>query len=557
MRERCLILLVEAGADLRQGAPPELLSRERELSGLIRSQAQYQMELSLNGRDASELAEVSNEIAPLRAEYHEIQGQLRVQNPQALSLARFEPMDLQQIQNELRDNDTLLLEVALGDERSHLWAVTSKSLHSYELPARKIIDDAASEVYKLVTARQRFGQVDSGYQAQIEDSDKLFLEKASRLSEMLFGPVAEHLGTRRLVLVTEGALQLVPFDALPAPLAKTSGPVESKPLVLNHEIIELQSVSTLRAIRAGKNQRGATSRIAAVIADPVFTRSDDRVQYQGLSSAIASAAPEQNRPEFAQRALEGLRRGGGPSRLAHASEEADAISAAAPRGTTMVAKGFDANRETAMSPRVGEYQIVHFATHGFLDSEHPELSGIVLTLVDRNGVETNGLMPLHDIYGLDLAAELTVLSACQTALGKDIKGEGLVGLTHSFMSAGSKSVVASLWKVDDRATAILMADFYQAMLQKGMTPAAALRSAKLKMMQDKRWSAPYFWAGFIVQGEYTNHIAVENNSWALLGVVLLFCLVVISSGPIIFKRLKRRSFPAERNRTTPWLTRLI
>src|SRR4029079_1643095 len=118
------------------------------------------------------------------------------------------------------------------------------------------------------------------------------------------------------------------------------------------------------------------------------------------------------------------------------------------------------------------------------------------------------LMPLHDIYSLDLSAELTVLSACQTALGKDIKGEGLVGLTHAFMSAGSKSVVASLWKVDDRATAVLMADFYEAMLQQGMTPSAALRSAKLKMMRDKQWNEPYYWAGFVLQGEYTNHIAV-------------------------------------------------
>jgi len=206
----------------------------------------------------------------------------------------------------------------------------------------------------------------------------------------------------------------------------------------------------------------------------------------------------------------------------------------------MIARGFDATRETAMSAHLGEYQILHFATHGLLDNNHPELSGIVLTMVDKNGVDRNGVMPLHDIYNMDLSAELTVLSACQTALGKDIKGEGLVGLSHSFISAGSKTVVASLWKVDDQATATLMADFYQSMLQKGRSPAAALRAAKLKLMQDKRWSAPYFWAGFVVQGEYTNHIAVENNAWRHLGVIVLLSLLLISCGLIVFNVRRRR-----------------
>ena len=159
----------------------------------------------------------------------------------------------------------------------------------------------------------------------------------------------------------------------------------------------------------------------------------------------------QNQPVV--RDFESRLRGGGAMRLVHASEEADAIFEAAPRGTGMVAKGFDARRETAMSSLVGEYKIVHFATHGFLNSEHPELSGIVLSMVNTDGNKTNGFMPLHDIYSLNLSADLVVLSACDTALGKDIKGEGLVGLTRGFMSAGSKSVVASLWKVDDRATA--------------------------------------------------------------------------------------------------------
>ena len=162
-------------------------------------------------------------------------------------------------------------------------------------------------------------------------------------------------------------------------------------------------------------------------------------------------------------------------------------------------------------------------------------------MVDQNGVEKNGVMPLHDIYNMDLSAELTVLSACQTALGKDIKGEGFVGLTDSFISAGSKSVVSSLWKVDDRATAALMEDMYQSMLQKGMSPAAALRAAKLKVMQDKRWSNPYYWAGFVVQGEYTNHINIKTNSRRNLGVIVILSLLLISCGLIVAAKRRKNT----------------
>jgi CHAT domain-containing protein/tetratricopeptide (TPR) repeat protein len=548
-RARALVDLIrESGADIRHGAPPELISREAELSGLIQRQAQYQLQLKLNGKDSSEIAELENQIVQLRSEYQQVQARIREQNPRALALAQFHPLSLREIQSELRQDD-ILLEFSLGDERSHLWMVTSDSFQSFQLPDRRTIEELSTEVYKLVTTRQQLDQEagTASNQAQIEESDKLFLEKARQLSQVLFGQIATQLSNKRLVLVTEGKMQLVPFAALPGSSAPVNSNASLKSLILDHEIVVLPSISTLRAIRAvEKKTRESTDKIAAVIADPVLTTSDARVQKSSLAPAVASAATDADRPESAQRAIDGLR-SGGLARLIHSSEEADAIAQAAPRGTTMIAKGFDATRETAMNASLGEYQIVHFATHGFLDSDHPELSGIVLTMVDKNGVAKNGVMPLHDIYNMNLSAELTVLSACQTALGKDIKGEGFVGLTHSFISAGSKSVVASLWKVDDRATAILMADFYQSMLQKGMSPAAALRAAKLKVMQDPRWNAPYFWAGFVVQGEYTNHIHIENNSRRHLGVIALLSLLLISYGLIMYGvRRRRRSFLAGR-----------
>jgi CHAT domain-containing protein len=168
----------------------------------------------------------------------------------------------------------------------------------------------------------------------------------------------------------------------------------------------------------------------------------------------------------------------------------------------MAALDFQASRATATSQALGQYRIIHFATHGLLDSEHPELSGLVLSLVDDHGKPQNGFLDLEDIYNLSLSADLVVLSACETGLGKDIKGEGLVGLTRGFMYVGVPSVIASLWKVDDVATAELMEHFYRAMLQRNESPAAALRSAQLEMLKSRRWANPYYWAGFTMQGEW-------------------------------------------------------
>jgi CHAT domain-containing protein len=549
-RARSLIdVLTESGADIRQGVAPKVLDRERELQSLLRSQARYQMELAISGKNQTESSEVARQIDQLRTEYQEIEAQLRDQNPRFVTLTQPVPLTLEQIQAGLDHGDTILLEYALGDERSYLWAVTADSLRSYELPPRAALEDAGREVYKLLTARQAIsGKIDGGYQANVEESDRLYYEKALKLSQILLGQVADQLGTKRLVVVTEGVLQYIPLDALPTPQKQIVGanagqtlPTDLPPLIETSEIVTLPSISTLVAIRQEKHKISSNNKIVAVLADPVFSSNDDRVQNGTPPPVFAFSGSDQSTRQPALRSFEGLARSGGAMRLVHASEEADAILAATPRGTGMVARGFDATRETAMSSLVGEYKIVHFATHGFLNSEHPELSGIVLTMVNQDGSRTNGFMPLHDIYNLNLSADLVVLSACDTALGKDIKGEGLVGMTRGFMSAGSKSVVASLWKVDDRATAMLMAHFYKAMLEDGLPPAAALRSAKQRIKQEKTWSAPYFWAGFALQGEYKERIVVDSGSWLRIGLALSLALVVISSGLLILQRRRRRA----------------
>ena len=290
------------------------------------------------------------------------------------------------------------------------------------------------------------------------------------------------------------------------------------PLIVEHEIVNLPSASALAVLRREIRDRQTASKAVAVLADPVFEADDPRVASY-TAKAVDTGTPGSgntgiSRPSVAaslrpgtelHRALRdvGILREGGPGipRLLSSREEADAIMAAA-AGAGMKAVGFQASRATATSPELGQYRIVHFATHGLLNSEHPELSGLVLSLVDEQGKPQDGFLRLHDIYNLNLPVDLVVLSACNTGLGKEVRGEGLVGIVRGFMYAGAARVVASLWKVDDEATAELMKRFYQQMLQGGLTPAAALRAAQMEMWKQKRWHSPYYWAAFVLQGEW-------------------------------------------------------
>jgi CHAT domain-containing protein len=345
-------------------------------------------------------------------------------------------------------------------------------------------------------------------------------------------------------------LQYIPFDSLPLPLAppdkdqaagaRADGS-EGSFLVSRHEIIILPSISTLAAIRREKSQAGPTDHVVAVLADPVFTQDDSRVPSR--QNLVASAAPSTDESGLAQRAFRDFGNAddaGGVMRLTHTSQEADAILEAAPRDAVLVARGFEASRETAMSSRLGQYKIIHFATHGFINSEHPELSGIVLSMVNRQGERENGFLQLRDIYNLNLSADLVVLSACKTGLGKDVRGEGLVGLTRGFMYAGAKSVVASLWEVDDSATAELMGYFYRAMLQEGMSPAAALRTAKESMRRQRPSLPPYYWAGFVLQGEYRESLKVGGRTWPPAKVI--FALLITISAVLYVLARQRVGF---------------
>jgi CHAT domain-containing protein len=467
-----LDLLSEVHADIRQGVEAALLKREQFLQESLNFKTERQMRLLGRKHTEEQAAAAEKEIQTLASEYRETKAQIRARSPRYAALTQPHPLTAAEIQQQVLDRDTLLLEYALGDERSFLWAVTPDSLTSHVLPKRAAIEEAARRAYEQLNANSPRGS-NEGVEA---------------LSRILLGPVAAQLGSKRLVVVTEGALQYIPFGALIAPAARF-------PAIVEHEIVNLPSASTLAVLRREMQGRTPAPKLVAVLADPVFDSGDPRVA--GLRSGPVGSKTPDNLERSAKDA--GLLRF---DRLRSSRFEAEAIRSLTREGERLEALDFKASRETAMSSALGQYRILHFATHGLLNSRHPEISGLVLSLVDSEGKPQNGFLQSHEIYNLKLGADLVVLSACQTALGKEIRGEGLLGLTRGFMYAGAPRVIASLWRVPDRATAELMKRFYQAMISDGLPPAAALRAAQLQMWKEKRWAAPYYWAGFTLQGEW-------------------------------------------------------
>ncbi|HYH85194.1 MAG TPA: CHAT domain-containing protein [Pyrinomonadaceae bacterium] len=515
-RARSLLeTLAEANADIRQGADPALLERERISRQQLNNKAQQQMNLLSGKHTEQEAAAVAKEIERLTTEFQQVEAEIRQKSPRYAALTQPRPLSLREIQTQVLDRDTLLLEYSLGEERSYLWAVTPTSITSYELPKRAEIKAAAQELYELLTtpppqaasAAPKKRELGGGSRRQ---AGAQLTQSASRLSRMLLGPVAPLLGKKRLLIVGDGALQYIPFAALPVPTGG-AGTGADTPLVVEHEIVNLPSASTLAVLRREAGGRATATKTLAVLADPVFERSDERLKARAGKTESRDAAAGARADESRGLALAvttSAKQSGvadadlGLPRLPGTRREAGAIARLVPPARRKEALDFAASRATATSPDLGQYSYVHFATHGFLNSEHPELSGIVLSMFDERGAAQDGFLRAHEVFNLKLSADVVTLSACQTGLGKEIRGEGLVGLTRGFMYAGAPRVVVSLWNVNDAATAELMTRFYRGMLRQRLRPAQALQAAQVSLLREKRFQSPYFWAAFTLQGEW-------------------------------------------------------
>jgi len=493
-RARSFLELLSAGpTNARDGVDPALLAKERELSDAINSKAQLQVQL-FTAQQSEEADKLCKELDSLVTELAQVRDKIRQASPRSATLMIPELLSLNEVQQKLLDDDTVMLEYVLGDDRSYVWVVTRSTSSSYELPSRKEIETAARKLYESIVSRQvLYNDSVADRTARQAKADTEIPAQTAVLSKILLGPLAGNLDKKRLLVVADGALQYIPFQLLTAPNTGNY-------LIQTHEIVNSPSASTLALLQAAAANRKPALNSIAVLADPVFEMDDPRIKQR--SDIIAQRIGAANELHQALRDAGISPDGVQIPRLRGSGAEADQIMAAAPWRTAMKAVGFAANRERVLGSELANYRIIHFATHGIINSDRPELSGIVLSLFDSNGRSQDGFLRLHDIYNLHLPADLVVLSACSTGLGKDVRGEGLIGLTRGFMYAGASGVIASLWKVDDDATAELMKHFYEALFQKSMAPPAALRYAQLTLSQNKRWESPYYWAGFVIQGRY-------------------------------------------------------
>ncbi|MBK9314787.1 MAG: tetratricopeptide repeat protein [Acidobacteria bacterium] len=521
-RARSLIeMLTEANARIREGVAPQLLDRERLLQQQLNEKADSLARLYTGNFTAEQVNELKSAIDSLTSEFQEVRSQIRLSSPRYAALTQPSPLTLDQIQNRILDDETVLLEYALGEKRSFLWMVSRQGMSSHALPDRSTIEALARQTHQLFSKPNSIAAPPSSqrrlkYIPGAEPDPQAAARQAfNELSRMLLGPVAGKLGTKRLLIVAEGALQYVPFAALIEPAPRRTGRRNSgrttggagAPLIINHEIVSLPSASTLAVIRNETADRQPAPELLAILADPVFEKDDERVHGRP-DQKVAKPAESQGQTVAGERLIKHLKQKDGQTgplripRLPFTREEAGIVSALVPPANRLEALDFAANRTTATSESLSRYRYLHFATHGYLDSERPELSALVLSLVNEKGAQQSGFLYAHEVYNLKLPAEVVVLSACETGLGKEIRGEGLVGLTRGFMYAGAPRVVVSLWSVNDKATAELMGAFYRHMLAEGMRPAAALRAAQIEMLQKPHWQSPYFWAAFVLQGEW-------------------------------------------------------
>jgi CHAT domain-containing protein len=477
-RARTLLeTLGDAALDSRRGVDPALLGQARDLRRQINFWS-YRLAALADRRDtAANAAAIRERLDAMLAGYRETLARIDGASPRDAAFFSPQPLKIGEIQRQVLDPDTMLLRIALGPERSHAWAVTRDLVAGVVLPGQAQIEPVARRVHDLVS-RPRTTRGASALPDQ-------YRVEAAALSEMLLAPVARHLTTKRVLIVCDGILQLVPFAALPVPGTPNL-------LIDRHEVVMLPSASLLAALRRETARRPRAPLALAVIADPVYEAGDARVSRRPAAQGKTVATS-------------GSTGTGSPvlARLPFARLEAERITELVPPAQRFVAMGFDASPAMATSPRMRRYRIVHFAVHAEADPHDPELSSIALSLVGPSGELRDGFLRLHDIRAsLTLRADLVVLSACRTALGKDEPGEGVLGLARTFFHAGAARVVASLYRVDDEAAFELMGLFYEAMLGRDrLSPAAALRQAQVRMSSQARWRDPHWWSAFVLMGE--------------------------------------------------------
>lgn len=512
-------LLRDTQTNLLAGVDPQLATREKTLRQAIRAKVDHRIELlSAKTLKEKDLNEVETTLARLRTEHEQISAELRKLNPAYGEITQPVASSLPQIQNEIENDQTAVLEYLLGDYGSYAWVVTRNNIKLVELRDEATITSAVQNVYNLLAQRPR------------KDTETSLTKAIDDLSSLVIAPLADQLTAQRIIVVADGALNYVPFQLL-------TSPTDQQPMIASHEIVNAPSASILSQLNREKATRPSPEKTLIAFGYPAFASNYAELRGKSSNDLVAQVrADEKERWGYAMRDIEVQ---GDAVDIAHVQPlqySRDELAKLKDIGgpSSSIVTGFDATRDTFQRTNFSKVAILHVATHGILDPNRPEYSGFILSTVDPEGRPQKGFITVRDIFELQAPVDLVVLSACRTGLGKDVRGEGLIGLTRGFMYAGASSVAATLWNVNDEVTAELMKLFYANMLDKGMAPAAALREAQNTIRQQPQWRSPHYWAGFTFQGEYKLPIKTHSNSPTagklpiiIAGVLLLVLFLVV------------------------------
>jgi CHAT domain-containing protein/tetratricopeptide (TPR) repeat protein len=527
-RARSLLdLLNESGAEITEGVPEELLREKRENLSRQSEIAARLTGVELGGADKKKKPEeLEGELDELQNRLDSIENRIRSKSPRYAQLTAARPLTLEEVRRQVLDEETALLEYSLGEERSYLFAVTRGGLSVARLPGREevgrlvvnfrqqlIPTPVRRSIIDLVATAvdpQRGLRVATAKPDVTPAAVKNYADAAHALYAAVVEPAAPVFKRSRLLVVADGALNYVPFHALVTqPPAEGSDFSALQYLLKNNETVFAPSASVVAAIR---QQRAAATTSAGnmlVVADPVFDPTDSRAV--SASTTQQGGADAGRAPGFDSAVADvsgSLKASGGRRvalvRLAGTQAEAEEIKSLAERAGRRadVWLGLDANEGELEARDLRGYRVLHFATHGLLNAERPQFTGVVLSLVG-NRAGADGFLRTEEVFNLRLGSPLVMLSACETGLGREKRGEGVMGLARAFMYAGAPTVGVTLWSVADKPTAELMSGFYRNLLNpQATTPSAAMHTARLSLLAHKETSAPFFWAPFVLVGDW-------------------------------------------------------
>lgn len=460
-----LDLLAEGRIDVKEALAPDLQRREEDLAYRVSA---AQIELRAGTANPERVRKLQEDLRDLSRQREQLDADIRSRNRRYAGIRYPVPLDLAQIQSLLPDDETALLEYALGETRSTLFVVTRKEISTYELPAAAVI---AERVKRLRTALERESLL----------SRREYLDMGYQLYRDLLQPAAGALaGKSNLLIVPDRALYYVPFEALLTEPAGEGFYKDLPYLLRQHSIAYVPSASVLASLREPRQEPVPAERKQVAAFAPFATAESGTAIAGGIRKAASG-------PGLSPWSFEPL-----PASRLEISKITDLYP-----GESLSFIGSAANEDAVMrNPAVLGARRLHFATHAEIDEQFPERSALVLA--ERAGEA--GFLDVPEIFNLKLSADLAVLSACQTGLGKEVTGEGLMGLSRAFFYAGVPSLVVSLWNVVDGPTPDLMLDFYRGLDELG-NKARALQAAKLAMISRGKYAHPSYWAPFILLGE--------------------------------------------------------